>query len=136
MHRIASSQAANLPSFPYQSLAFLGDAQEEIDMLFDKRWLKPKTIEPSLEGLIEWLEKQPPKGEYDWSDTSMSPGCVGQQYLKAVGLTKKDLCCYLPLTTFIFNGDTKACAIVTLERPWTFGAALARARQLCPSSPS
>jgi hypothetical protein len=99
-------------------------------MLYDKRWEKPE-IKPdvfSLQGLIYWLEMQPANIAYDWDDIH---GCLACKYLQAVkgwevpagetnlGSVFEDLDQYHDV-----------CAV----RPWTFGAALERARAIARTS--
>lgn len=74
---------------------------------------------PSLEGLVAWLEEQNPDTEYDWWSVS---GCLACQYLKAVEGTCQKTCYADIFPSGQIYGEV--CAM----RPWTFGAALTRAR--------
>lgn len=53
-------------------------------MLYDKKWdSQPKTVEPSLKGMIAWLETKDPKEKYDF----VSKECACAQYFQAIGYT-------------------------------------------------
>lgn len=95
-------------------------------MLYDPKWEKTETkvAHPSLAGLIAWLETRPPEGEYNFDD------CDGACLVSLYGASFKpdwnhsrD---YMDACEVIFGNAMlvgPAC-----ETPWTFGAALARAR--------
>src|ERR1700704_1357829 len=52
-------------------------------MLYDKKWdSQTKPVEPSLKGIIAWLETKDPKEEYNYCD---SKNCAMSQYLKSIG---------------------------------------------------
>lgn len=90
-------------------------------MPYDKRWDRQTKADPfSLEGLIAWLEKQPADKTYNFSNCQGL--CLLSQYLTASG--KKWGFDYGPLIE-------KAPAVepVAMTEPWTFGAALERARK-------
>lgn len=92
-------------------------------MPFDSMPTKHDTF--SLEGLIAWLETQDPATEYDFTDCA--GGCLIGQYLLATtgkmwrehGLSWSDINNRVP---FFQN--------VAIDRPYTHGAALTRARAL------
>jgi len=84
---------------------------------------KPQT-EPTLDGLIAWLETQDPKSKYDYWDVDR---CAIGQYLTSIGTShaeqdRKD--CRL-----ILYWNSKIAASKTAAGE-TFGAALKRARRL------
>ena len=91
-------------------------------MLYDnKRWDKQSA--PSLEGFIDWLEKQPADQSYDWHNIHKCPVC---QYLRAAKGWKypTDHYSYPDL----FRTSTQYGEICATF-PWTFGAALEQARK-------
>lgn len=86
-----------------------------------------------LQNLIEWLEKKPAEGTYDFIDTR---GCLLFQYLKAQGLPIESVgtTCWVD-TTIIMHKDLPQSFVtvssgVGWDDPRTFGAALDRARAL------
>lgn len=103
-------------------------------MLYDKRWDKPVKADTfSVAGLIAWLETQSPEQEYNWSDID---GCVLCNYLRAVtGVSR-------PAGTYWVNktgglgrntlGPDWGYWEICQTLPWTYGAALTRARALLP----
>lgn len=101
-------------------------------MLYDPKWEAETKVDPfKLASVIAWLEKQPRDKTYVWSDQpdSCRGGCLIHQYLRAVG--RNPVWDYgkisnLPTTGRhkFFDGD------VAMEGPFTFGAALDRARKL------
>jgi hypothetical protein len=80
------------------------------------------TKEPSLRGLIAWLEAQPPAAEYNWMNCS--GGCLIGKYLAAIGFEwyGGGSVKYLEL------GVGSPLISVARQQPYTFGAALNRAR--------
>ena len=84
----------------------------------DKTIAEQTVTHPSLEGMIEWLEKQPGKRTYNWLD------CCD--------------CLFLQYAMFSFGDRSKAvewyCDSIPLaweiamSKPWTISAALARAK--------
>ena len=94
-------------------------------MLYDPSW-EHKADPFTMEGLIAWLEKMPPAKRYDYANTSGN--CVYGQYLAAHGVPWDES----GATGFCDHQRADFCdrvyGQVALERPWTFGAALARAR--------
>jgi hypothetical protein len=98
-------------------------------MPFDMTPVETKPDVFSLEGLIVWLEKQPEQMEYDWG----RPGwCLIAKYLRAAGLDVVSV--NVPGTCALVNERnpemTEQMADVAVGRPWTYGAALTRARAL------
>jgi hypothetical protein len=101
-------------------------------MLYDPKWEKPEVkADPfSLESLIAWLEKQPSDGSYDWYGIEK---CLVCQFYQANGISEPwGECSY---TKPFDRGHGHADAhrrywAVGQAWPWTFGAALERARAL------
>lgn len=101
-------------------------------MLYNKRCdakVKTKVDAFSIASIIAWLEKQPAARRYSWTEesTSCRGGCLIHQYLKSHGLDpsayyQKIACLETNGHYRFFDGD------VAMERPFTFGAALKRAR--------
>ena len=99
-------------------------------MLYDKRWDKKiETRDPfTLESLIAWLEKQPTAKRYDYVD---SEGCMLVQYFTAMGFEDVSLDCGGFGHSRDGGDDQEYPAIMARlasAYPWTFGAALGRAR--------
>lgn len=103
-------------------------------MLYDsKRWDKHSKTDPvSLDGLIAWLETKPSKQYYPYYDCNGT--CLYSQYLEALGfgtgtdapdsasrIAARKLWDRLHEGSFIY---------IAKMTPWTFGAALARARKV------
>lgn len=90
-------------------------------MLWDpKHDLKWQTkVDPlSLEGLIAWLEQQPSDKEYPYHD--IQGACMVGQYMASHGVTWS-------CRNFV-NGWSSLFGRITAVQPWTFDAALERAR--------
>ncbi len=87
-------------------------------MLYDPKWGQETKTGPSLQGLIAWLETQPPEEVYNWYDVR---SCVICQYVCNCGCK--------PAAYWVFLDSDTRCAIGT-RGGWTFGAALARARDV------
>ncbi len=87
-------------------------------MLYDHNRVKPSNP-LSLESFILWLEQQPPEDTYDFQD--YRGACLICQYLTATGVDFADH--YLTFTARY--GDA-----IARTKPWTFGAALGRARKV------
>jgi len=94
-------------------------------------WWKTEADIFSLEGLILWLKKQPEDKVYCYDDNTK---CLQAQYFAAVG---KPIAC-LGNILVTFEGEYKSRRIpetfheIAVTSPWTFGAALARARAVQP----
>jgi len=89
-------------------------------MLFDPRWKIEKADPYALSTLIAWLEKQPAGARYNYSDCTGR--CLLGLYLLAHLVSWSDgsygaLC---DRTDWGYN--------IAAKGPWTFGAALERAR--------
>lgn len=78
----------------------------------------------SLEGLIAWLEQQDPETEYDWPDCQ---DCLMGHYIADVRNTDKPE--YEERYANAFP-SLEAYHFVGGSWPWTYSAALARARAL------
>ena len=93
-------------------------------MLYDPKWeIEVKADPLSLEGLIAWLEKQPADMTYDWHDCKGA--CLVGIYFASIGHPWSAVS-YVRFT----NYDTRTHVAGT--EPFTFGAALARARKALP----
>jgi hypothetical protein len=92
-------------------------------MLFDPKWEVEVKVDPfSLEGLVAWLEKQPAPTEYDWDSCEE---CLVGKYVSAI--TGSDT----PSGEVIYRElfpDLDTYFAVAAKAPFTFGAALERAR--------
>lgn len=102
-------------------------------MYFDPTCKSETKADPfSLDSLITWLERQPPDREYDYGDTE---NCALCQYAKSIGyenpraggnyIREFDSC----TRNYIPNSED-----VVAPDPWTFGAALERAREVAAHS--
>ena len=83
-------------------------------MLYDKRWdakVETKADPFTLESLIAWLETRNPDERYDWTDGAT---CMCAQYFNVGALWDSQP-----------GVRPDGLAVV---HPWTFGAALERAR--------
>lgn len=86
-------------------------------MLYDPKWEGP-----SVRGLIGWLETKDPEGTYDFMDCH--GGCLISQYLATLGFEWEHGFCAWPQYQ-MFVGT-----LIGTNRPWTYGAALKRARKV------
>ena len=96
-------------------------------MLYDPKWETEVKADPfSLESLIAWLEKQPVDKVYDFNDCG--GGCLLEQYAAAMGIP--DECGrYGKLDDLFDRGvSPRHRPAIAVQKPWTFGAALARAK--------
>lgn len=91
-------------------------------MLFDPKWeVQTKPDVYSLEGFVSWLEKQPTERAYDWYDVH---GCIVCQYLDSVLPPDRETA----LLSRVFSTSDQYHQVAG-KWPWTFGAALDRARK-------
>ena len=98
-------------------------------MLYDPKWEVEIKADPlSLEGVIAWLEKQPADEAYDYDDCSGA--CLYGLYMAHHGFTwEASGACGKHVSS---PERSQFCDLVycevAAEEPWTFGAALERAR--------
>jgi hypothetical protein len=93
-------------------------------MLYDPKWEKPKTKALTLAGLIAWLETQPAEGRYNYNCQNGS--CLLDRYITSVtGKPSRPTALHWDIC-----GGESECSTITYNQPWTFGAALARAREV------
>lgn len=96
-------------------------------MPFDgKNFTETKPDVFSLEGLIAWLEKQPAETTYNWLDMPCNGGCLIHRYLVAQGQSPTNDYGRFAECAGGRDADTK----VAMREPYTYGAALERARAL------
>jgi len=87
----------------------------------------------SLDSLIAWLETMPADRVYCYDDSGK---CLHAQYFAALGSPAE----HLGNVTVIFSGNPETFYIpeafreIAITSPWTFGAALARARKAAQAS--
>lgn len=74
-----------------------------------------------LRGFITWLEGRRPRAGYSYLE---SETCAVAQYLKDSGKTELDDYCFGPLEL-----ERMGLNDIVMERPWTYGSALKRARK-------
>ncbi len=98
-------------------------------MLYNKNWdAKTATSDPlTLGSLIAWLEKQPRDGSYTYWDCRGA--CLLDLYISA---TTGKPSSPTPETHWPACGDNTGenYTYIAHTKPWTFGAALIRARKL------
>lgn len=101
-------------------------------MLFDPKW---GNKEPSLEGIIAWLETQPPETPYEFMNCKGQ--CLIGQYMTSIGIVWNHNSIkgssYNQTLSKIGDGTFSTQNILEAQRiasnhPHTFGAALERAR--------
>jgi hypothetical protein len=92
-------------------------------MLYDPKWeVETKTDPLSLKAFVAWLEKQPPDTEYNYWCTTGE--CLLDTYISQVtGKPSRPS----ELHHEVCGGKSNYYEIA-MPRPWTYGAALARAR--------
>lgn len=101
-------------------------------MLYDPKWevqTKPDVF--SLENLIAWLEKQPTTAVYNYVDCGGR--CLFGQYMAAHGFPWKMVIGMNILDTGGDDGFRFKQFVydrIATQKPWTFGAALERARHV------
>jgi hypothetical protein len=91
-------------------------------VLYNPKWENPAEIF-SLKGLINWLERQDPAQKYKFHDCAGR--CLISQYLTTQGLTGNWKTNY---ERFPYH----LCMSIAAQSPYTFGAALERARSELP----
>lgn len=100
-------------------------------MLYDhKRWDKPVETDPlKLESLIAWLEKMPAKKAYDFYNCKGE--CLYGLYMASHGFSwvESGGAGERPSTQARSDFCDKVYLEVAAEEPYTFGAALSRARK-------
>lgn len=99
-------------------------------MLYDPKWEVEIKADPlTLAGLIEWLEKQPAAEAYDYDDCSGK--CLYGLYMAHHGFTwaASGACGKSESTLERSRFCDLVYAEVAAAEPWTFGAALDRARE-------
>lgn len=102
-------------------------------MLYDKRWDKARTeSDPfNIYSLIAWLEKQPEHQAYDYENCD--GGCLLGLYMASLGFDwhGKVMGSKMRATFGDRGGQFKQAVYDHIARvqPWTFGAALSRARK-------
>lgn len=100
-------------------------------MLYDPEWEKP-----SLASFVGWLETKDPKQRYDFNNCQGE--CLVGQYMASIGIEWGEAPSgasrgdwggtnYIKVARAIFGHSNPFNVLIT--RPWTFGAALARARE-------
>lgn len=102
------------------------------DKLADLIASKPVTPAPfTLESLIAWLEMKAPDENYNWDDCHGR--CLISQYIYSTG--GNGFTGYTNgVDRFEYNGVT--AAKIAMPQPWTFGAALSRARAYAANQPT
>jgi hypothetical protein len=99
-------------------------------MLFNPNW-KTETKEEKFEGvsrsgIIAWLEQQNPDQIYDYADPM---SCAAAQYKRAMGYSGNDVIVCFGVCPMPGDAGFWLCEILG-HSPYTFGAALSRARRL------
>jgi hypothetical protein len=91
-------------------------------MLYDPKWEDLEYQGVSRRELIAWLETMPPDKRYDFSNSLI---CATAQFLKSKGVPWLDR-----IVRFGGPGDSRGRWLFEIvgRRPWTYGAALERAR--------
>jgi hypothetical protein len=102
-------------------------------MLYDPKWEQQTKADPlSLESLIAWLKRQPTGAQYCYLDNGR---CLLGQYFQSVGFEDPKI----GSETFdhgpwsgnrIMERLPEVFNEISIQEPWTFGAALKRARGL------
>jgi hypothetical protein len=88
-------------------------------LLYNPKWKTKTTTPPSYNGFIAWLAAQPPGKKYNFYDVN---NCVVARYLQEMG-EKRYALDGAEIRTFL-QGNLH----VVTTTPWTYGAALRRAR--------
>lgn len=82
----------------------------------------------SLHGLVAWLGQQETQARYDFDNCRGA--CLLSQYLKASGAHYFGDGQYYDLCQALGRGNSSDGQAIASNEPWTYGAALSRARQL------
>ncbi len=91
-------------------------------MLYDRRWDQKVITHPSYEGMIAWLEAQPNKNQ--WYNFWSVKTCVLARYLQAIG-AERPIASQKEIERVIGRHG----ATVVMNFPWTYRAALRRAKR-------
>lgn len=91
-------------------------------MLYNPLW----NTEPSLEGLIAWLETKPPETTYNFMTCRGT--CLYGQYMTAIGIDWNSTDSKHKPTPYIYTVKGIGTQHIASHEPNTFGAALERAR--------
>lgn len=96
-------------------------------MLYDPKW-EDKLKEPSLAGLAAWLETQDPATVYNWLSTK---DCLMCRYARSIGMTIHGAGgSYWRMPDQSKVEWPKGSTNVARHEPFTYGAALQRARNM------
>ena len=97
-------------------------------MLYDPKWEEKTKVAPSVTGLIAWLETQKPGAEYPY--WNCEGRCLIGLYFNSIGLLWADG--YNDPGQEYFNAlpSCHPLLMISCGLPYTFGAALERAREL------
>lgn len=92
-------------------------------MLYDPKWESQTAhkTKPTIAGFIEWLGRQKPEAEYNY----YCAHCAIGQYLQSIGETFVIVMRDKELFDLLHQWNME----ITKHHPWTFGAALKRARE-------
>lgn len=108
-------------------------------------FLEDKTVNPgvtytpfSLESLIAWLETQDPEKRYDWHQCQGA--CLLSQYAYAIGEDGSHYNALIPKFKAAMGlsgldgmyASFPISSYIAREAPWSYGAALARAKSFQP----
>jgi hypothetical protein len=98
-------------------------------MLYDPKWEKTTKADPfTLASFTAWLEAHPKRIAYDYMNCSGA--CLYAQYMASVGVPWSEAGASSALRRGDVHQSFREQVIypVASPRPWTFGAALDRAR--------
>jgi hypothetical protein len=85
---------------------------------------------PKLSDMVAWLEKQPPKTKYDFKDVNGQ--CLAGRYLTAnrIDYPAQDWSFSCMFGGRSYHSQLERYYAVAAVRPWTYGAALERAKNI------
>jgi len=83
-----------------------------------KRELKKAQDPFTMQGLIAWLKTKPAKGRYNYFDTKR---CLAAQYCRSIKVR-------YPFHWYTIDSFQDKMENIGADHPWTFGAALQRAK--------